>query len=81
MSAPQCEGWIHTPAFVLGGSIGWHQCRRSAVWRVTFKREKEPKQTLPACQGCYEKVLRGDDQDGAKVLKAERIQPDKKRQK
>jgi len=65
----RCEGWIHTPAFVHGGTIGWHQCERDAVWRVTFKRGNK-KQTLPACQGCYEKLLAGEDQDGAKAIKA-----------
>lgn len=72
MKQPQCEGWIHTPAFVLGGRIGWHQCEHAAIWQVTFKRGRK-KETLPACQGCYEKLLKGEDQDGAEVLKAEKI--------
>ncbi len=68
----RCKGWIHVPAFVLGGNIGWHQCANDAVWQVTFTRGKK-KETLPACQWCYDKLLAGEDRDGAKALIARKI--------
>ena len=69
----QCEGWIHTPAFVLGGEIGWHQCRNEAVWMVTFRRKGKKQETLPACDGCLERCRKGEDMEGLTILITARI--------
>jgi hypothetical protein len=72
----QCEGWHHTPAFVLGGEIGWHQCKADAVWMVTFRRhekgKKPTRETLPACDACLEKCRKDET---LKILISARIQP------
>lgn len=57
----RCEGWVrHGGAFTLG-LPQWVQCENEPTVLITFidtqDAGKSTKRTLPACQGCWQRVI------------------------
>ncbi len=69
----RCEGWERKGGIFTLGPVKWEQCKNEAVVMIEIKREGEDTQKLPACHECWQKLIDGKDQDGAKIVSVEPI--------